>query len=250
MTRTSAPASADASRVTSPASSAWYAGAIILSLLGRLTHSWMPWNSPPDITSASGGVSMCRIPPPAVIHCVAPSRDQPAPAVGVLVRELAVDHVRHGLEPAVRVPWVPFGSPGCVLDLTHLVHVHERVESAQRHPGERATHREALTLEPGRRRRDRLHHSLGRCCVEHVEARQGQVVGGHGRHRALLVDGRWRGPRPRTAVPDCSRPSLRSEVDQRNVAGPDRLGRRRRTRSMTGPRRRPVRRRRCGAAPR
>jgi hypothetical protein len=39
----------------------------------------MPWNSPPDITSSSGGVSMWRIPAPAVIHWVAPSVISPPP---------------------------------------------------------------------------------------------------------------------------------------------------------------------------
>ena len=57
----------------------WYRGAAILSLAGRLTHSWMPWNSPPLMTSCSGGVSMCRIPPPAVIHWVAPLAMTPPP---------------------------------------------------------------------------------------------------------------------------------------------------------------------------
>src|SRR3712207_7833762 len=39
---------------------------------GRLTQSWNPWNSPPEATSHAGGFSMCRIPAPAVIHCVSP----------------------------------------------------------------------------------------------------------------------------------------------------------------------------------
>jgi len=74
--------------------------------------------------------------------------DQPAAAVGVLVTEGAVDDVGDGLEPAVRVPRGALGLAGAVVDLAHLVHVHERVEPVQVHPGERAPDREPLALVP------------------------------------------------------------------------------------------------------
>jgi hypothetical protein len=68
--------------------------------------------------------------------------DQPAAAVGVLVLERAVDDVGDGLEPAVRVPRGALGLTRAVVDLAHLVHVHERVEPGQVHPGEGAPDRE------------------------------------------------------------------------------------------------------------
>ncbi len=79
MTRISAPPSGEESSVTSPGSRFWYAGEIIFSRLGRFTQSWMPWNRPPACTSHSGGVSMWRMPRPAVIHWVAPSAMVPPP---------------------------------------------------------------------------------------------------------------------------------------------------------------------------
>jgi hypothetical protein len=48
-------------------------------LAGRFTHSCSPWNSPPLTTSDSGGRSMWRIPPPAVIHWVSPLVITPPP---------------------------------------------------------------------------------------------------------------------------------------------------------------------------
>jgi hypothetical protein len=50
-----------------------------LVLPGRFTHSWMPRNRPPLSTSSAGGVSMCRMPAPAVVHWVAPSAIRPPP---------------------------------------------------------------------------------------------------------------------------------------------------------------------------
>ena len=79
MTRSSAPPSAELSSPTVLARMSWYRGAVIFSARGRLTHSWMPWNSPPEATSSSGGSSMCRMPPPAVIHWVSPLVMRPPP---------------------------------------------------------------------------------------------------------------------------------------------------------------------------
>jgi hypothetical protein len=67
------------------------------------------------------------------------------------VPEYAVDQVREGLEAAVRVPGRALGLARRVLDLTHLVHVDERVQVLQVHAGERAADREALPLEARRR---------------------------------------------------------------------------------------------------
>src|SRR5262249_7999383 len=71
-----------------------------------------------------------------------------------------------------------------VVHLAHLVHVDERVEPGQVHPGERPPDREPLSLEPGRRRGYRQHGALGhRGCVWLRNARQHQDVrngdGGH-----------------------------------------------------------------------
>ncbi|CAM5267529.1 hypothetical protein STENM223S_00964 [Streptomyces tendae] len=79
MTRSRAPPSGEVSSWTLPLRMSWYLGAIILSLAGRFTHSWSPWNSPPDITSCSGGASMCSRPEPAVIHWVSPLVMVPPP---------------------------------------------------------------------------------------------------------------------------------------------------------------------------
>ena len=72
--------------------------------------------------------------------------DQAATAVGILVRELAVDHVGDGFESTVRVP---IGAPGLarlIFHLTHLVHVHKGIQRGGADPGERPDHRESLAL--------------------------------------------------------------------------------------------------------
>jgi hypothetical protein len=73
--------------------------------------------------------------------------DQATAAVGVLVAEDPVDHVGDGLEAAVGVPGGALGLAGGVVDLAHLVHVHERVEVAQVHAGEGAADGEALAFQ-------------------------------------------------------------------------------------------------------
>jgi len=110
--------------------------------------------------------------------------DQPAAAVGILVTEGAVDDVGDGLEPAVRVPRGALGLAGAVVDLAHLVHVHERVEPRQVHPGEGAPDREPLALVAGRRGGDRGDRPL----------LLGDIGFGHPRQREYVVDGdRWHG---------------------------------------------------------
>ena len=99
--------------------------------------------------SARAGARCARCPRPAVIHWVAPFVIDAAAADGVLVLESPVDHVGHGLEAPVRVPRGAFGLARCVLDLTHLVHVDERVEV--RDPRRRRPFaRETLSLQPAR----------------------------------------------------------------------------------------------------
>jgi hypothetical protein len=82
---------------------------------------------------------------------------RPPPAVGVLVLEDAVDHVGDGLEAAVGVPGGALALAGRVIDLAHLVHVHERVQGRQVDAGEGAAHGEALTLKAGGCDGDRQH---------------------------------------------------------------------------------------------
>ena len=76
--------------------------------------------------------------------------------------EGSLDHVGHRLEAPVRVPGGSLRLTGRVVDLTHLVHVHEGVQVTQAHPGERPAHRESLTLESSRRRGHRGHRAFGR----------------------------------------------------------------------------------------
>ena len=84
-------------------------------------------------------------------------RDDAASAVRVLVLERAVDHVRHGLEPPVRVPGRALRLARRVLHLAHLVQMDERVELCQVDAVERAADREPLALQPGRGRGHRAH---------------------------------------------------------------------------------------------
>src|ERR1700728_117054 len=102
----------------------------------------MPWNRPPLATSSSGGASMCRM---------------PAPADGVLVPECAIDHVGNRLETTVRMPGSALRLAGGILDLTHLVHVDERIETRPVDAGEGSANGEALSFESRGCRRDRDH---------------------------------------------------------------------------------------------
>src|ERR1035437_2126785 len=64
------------------------------------------------------------------------------------MRKHPIDHVGHRLEPAVRVPGCSLGLTRCIVDLPHLVHVHERVEVGHAHSGKRPPHRESSTSKP------------------------------------------------------------------------------------------------------
>ncbi len=201
MIRTRAPPSPEDSSTTSRASSPWYAGGIILSLAGRFTQSWTPWNTPPETTSSSGGVSMCKMPPPAVIHCVAPSVIETASALGVLVGEGPVDHVRDRLESTMRVPRCSLRLSGRVVHLTHLVHVDEGVEVAQAQAGKGPPHRESLSLEPTGGGGHRRHRALsGAAGVKSGDSRQyREITRSHSGHERLLsaLAGRIRSGRAR-----------------------------------------------------
>ena len=112
---------------------------------------------------------MCRMPAPAVIHCVAPVLDHPATTVRILVQERAVDHVGDGLESAMRMPRGALRLTRGVVDLAHLVHVDKRVEVLQSDAGEGADYREPFALEPPRAGRYRPDGALGvaeRCWVQ------------------------------------------------------------------------------------
>ncbi len=126
---------------------------------------------------------MCRMPRTGRHPLGVAVGDQPAAAVGVLVGHLAVDHVGDGLEAAVRVPRRALGLARRVLDLAHLVEVHERVEVGQVDAGERPADREALALEAARRRR---HRATGRSTASSAGAgmrgSDEDVVDGHGWH--------------------------------------------------------------------
>src|SRR6185295_10879809 len=98
------------------------------------------------------------------------------------MREAAVDHVGDGLESAVRMP---VGAPRftrLVLDLAHLVHVHERVEVGGAHSGERAHDGKALALVSVRAGGDGADWAFGvgrRGCAD---PRKGKCVSGDSRH--------------------------------------------------------------------
>ena len=109
--------------------------------------------------------------------------DGAAAAVAVLVVEDAVDHVGDGLEAAVRVPRRALGLAGRVLDLTHLVHVDERVEAGRVDAGERAADGEALPLVALRRggdadRRAVLGVRVGAATVRGRTVQSGTVTAG------------------------------------------------------------------------
>lgn len=62
--------------------------------------------------------------------------------------EPSVDHVGDGFEAAMGVPTRPARFAGFVFDLTHLIHVDERVQLGGRHTGEGADDGEAFPSYP------------------------------------------------------------------------------------------------------
>ena len=101
--------------------------------------------------------------------------------------EGAVDHVGHGLEAPVRMPGRPLGLTRCVVDLPHLVHVHEGIELRQAHAGEGPPYGETLPFEAGGRRGHGSHWPLVRPCpLRRRDSWQSrQVVDGYCRHECL-----------------------------------------------------------------
>jgi hypothetical protein len=96
--------------------------------------------------------------------------------------EDAVDHVGDGLEPAVGVPGRALGLARGVVDLAHLVHVHERVEGGQVDPGEGAAHREPFPLVAAGGGGHREDGAVGGGRVNGGDAWQGDGVGADGWH--------------------------------------------------------------------
>ncbi len=88
-----------------------------------------------------------------------PVGDEATPADGVLMPERPVDHVGDRLEATMRMPGSAFRLTRGVLDLPHLVHMDERVESAPVDAGERPANRKPFSLEPLGSGRDRDHRS-------------------------------------------------------------------------------------------
>ena len=86
--------------------------------------------------------------------------DDASAAVRIAVLERAVDHVRDGLEPTVRMPGRALGFARGIVDLAHLVEMDEGIQVRQFDPGERPPNRETLALEPARRRGDALDRPL------------------------------------------------------------------------------------------
>ena len=112
--------------------------------------------------AASRGHPLCR-----------PVGDQAAAPVRVLVRELSVDHVGHGFEPAMRMPGRPFGLTWPVVDSPHLIHMDERIERGQRDAREGTMDREAFALQAGRRGADRVQRALAGSTGRPVKPGQG-----------------------------------------------------------------------------
>ena len=108
--------------------------------------------------------------------------DQPAAAVRVLVGEAAVDHVRDGFEAAVRMPVCAPRLTGLVLHLSHLVHVHERVQIGGAHAGEGANDGESLALVAVRPGGDRADRPFGVRRRGRGDPRQCQRVSSDSRH--------------------------------------------------------------------
>ena len=111
-----------------------------------------------------------------------PVGDEPAAAVGVLVLEGPVDHVRDGLEAAVGVPGCALRLAGAVVDRAHLVHMHERVERREVHPVERSAYGKPLALEAPGRSGHAHHRARVGLRVGFGDPGKGEGIGGDGWH--------------------------------------------------------------------
>jgi hypothetical protein len=116
--------------------------------------------------------------------------DDPAAAVGVVVLELAVHHVRHRLEATVGVPRGAHGLVGRVVHRPELVEQEERIGDVRADPTrERAPHLETGPFDRmmgGHDGADRAHDGIGR---RYGQAGQEQRVfdgdGGHLGHPSV-----------------------------------------------------------------
>ncbi len=113
--------------------------------------------------------------------------DHAAPAVRIAMTDLAVHHVRHRLEPAMRVVRGALRLARGVLDRTHVVQQQERIGEAQVDAGGRAADLEPLALEELRS----VDHAVDRArrpALGRIDARQRRRIrGDQGRHRVLLL---------------------------------------------------------------
>ena len=189
MTRTSAPPSGDARSATSRGPDVLVARRGEL-LDARQVHPELdPVEQPAADDERLGRLLDVEDPGPGSHPLGVAVGDDAAAAVRVGVLERAVHHVRHGLEPAVRVPRRSLRLAGRVLDLAHLVHVDERVEIGEVDTLERAPDGEPLALVALRRRRHRADGTLAHGLrVGLRDARQDRDVGdGDGWHALGLV---------------------------------------------------------------
>ena len=155
------------------AACSWYAGACILSALGRLTQSWKPRIRP----SVCSGISECTMPRPARHPLDAAGLDHALVAVVVLVPHAPVQHVRHRLEAAVRMR----REAGEVVARVRAVEVVEHQERVDRGHPRVAAHqaREADTGAVGGR--------------DAAGDAGGEAGGGHGRFQMRASHGCARG---------------------------------------------------------
>src|SRR5487761_2354608 len=112
ITRNNAPPSGERNNASRSRVMSWYLGASHFERAGRFTQSCTPWNSPPEATNSSGGRSMCKIPDPAVIHCVSPSLISPPPPIESRCWKVPSIMYVTVSKPRWGCHGVPFGSPG------------------------------------------------------------------------------------------------------------------------------------------
>ena len=127
--------------------------------------------------------------PRACGHPLGVTVGDPTPTtVRVLMNESAVDDVGDRLEAPVRMPRGPFRFPRGVVDLSHLVHMDERVQIGKAHAGEGATDGESLSFQSCGCGRDRPHGPLASSDrIRRGDPRQRQyVLNCHCWHRRLF----------------------------------------------------------------
>ena len=91
---------------------------------------------------------MCKMPPPAVIHCVSPFVMRPPPPVESLCSNTPSIMYVTVSKPRCGCHAVPSRLTRPVVDLAHLVHVDERIEVGEVHAGERTANGKPFAFEP------------------------------------------------------------------------------------------------------